>query len=442
MRIAIIGAGPTGLVAALKLTQKNHQVIIFEKEKYPGGLMAGFKNKGWDWPLERFYHHLFTSDKTAIRLINELDLKEKFFFKEPKTSIFKNKQINRFDSAISLIKFPYLSLKERIRAGIATLSLKLTDNWPELEKIKAKEGLIDLYGQKTYEVLWKPLLKGKFGKFYQQISMAWFWARIKKRSTSLGYLEGGFQILIDKLAEKIKQNGGQILLNHEIKNSNELIHWSKFDKVVFTTPTETFLKIMKDKLPQDYSKNKVLPKAGSYKQELSQFKMMGTINLVLSLKESFLTEGTYWLNINDKSYPFVAVVEHTNFIDKSHYNNQTILYVGGYYPQNHRYFKMPKEAILKEWLPYLQKINPKFNQLFPRSGIPLRGTIINYQLFSSLYAQPIVPINYSKNIPAHQTPIKNIYLANMQQICPWDRGLNYAIGMGKKIANLIENEEI
>jgi len=415
MRLAIIGAGFTGLTAAYQLSQKGHQITIFEKEKEAGGLAGGFKQKGCDWPLDYFYHHLFPSDKAVKKLISELGLNSKLFFEKPKTSIYKSGQTAQFDSPFSLLKFPHLSWPQKIRTGLISLYLKLINHWQGLEKIKATQWLKKFYGQKTYQILWEPLLKAKFGEFFDQIPTSWFWARIKKRSSKLGYLKGGFQTLINELAKKIKANEGKIYLNHEIIHYNELIHHSQFDRIIFTTPTEIFLKIMKDKLPQDYQ------------QKLSQLKMIGVVYLILTLKESFLKDKTYWLNVNNNSFPFVAMVEHTNFINKAHYGNHHILYVGGYYSQNHRYFKMSKEAILKEWSPYLKKINPVFSQLL----------IINYSLFINLYAQPIVPLNYSKIIPSYQTPIKNVFLADMQQVYPWDRGINYAIAEGEKIAQLV-----
>jgi protoporphyrinogen oxidase len=370
--------------------------------------------------VDYFYHHLFPSDNTAIKLISELGLEKKFFFEEPKTSILFQNQISQFDSPLSLLTFPHLSLPQKIRTGIVTAYLKLSNSWQGLEKITATQWLKKSYGEKVYQVIWEPLLKAKFGEFYNQIPASWFWARIQKRSTKLGYIEGSFQTLIDKLVEKIKQNNGQIFFNHEIKNSNELIHWSKFDRIIFTTPVSVFLKILKNTSKVGFDSFEV--------EKLEKLKMIGALNLVLTLKESFLTDGTYWLNVNDNSFPFVAVVEHTNFIDKSHYGNHSILYVGGYYPQNHRYFKMKKEEILKEWTPYLQKINPDFH--FSRY-------VMRYTLYANQFAQPIVPLNYSGIIPPHQTPAKNIFLANMQQVYPWDRGVNYAIEIGEKIAKLI-----
>lgn len=400
MEIAIIGAGLTGLTAGYRLSEKGHRVVIFEKEKFTGGLAAGFKKENWDWHLESFFHHLFTNDVHAKNLIKELGLEKRLFYLRPKTSIFKKGKISQFDSPLSVLKFPLLSFPERLRTGLITLFLKTYPDWRNFEKIKASSWLEKYYGKKVYRILWQPLLKSKFSDQADKISMVWFWARIKKRSARLGYLEGGFQVLVDKLIEKIKENGGEIYLNQPVNRLNDL---EKFNKIIITTPTKTFFP--KTNLPE----------------------MLGALNLILELKEPFFKDNTYWLNINEENFPFVAVVEHTNFIDPKFYGGHHLLYIGGYYPQNHRYFKMNKEELFDEWLPYLKKINPKFNQ----------SLIISHQSSFNLFAQPVIPINYSKLILPHQTPIPNVFLANMQQIYPWDRGINYAIELGNKIAKLI-----
>jgi protoporphyrinogen oxidase len=411
MRIAIIGAGFAGLTVALKLSQKGHYVTIFEKEKRAGGLAGGFKETNCKWPLDFFYHHLFTNDKAAKKLLKELEIK--ILWAKPKTSILKNNQIYRFDSPISILSFPFFSLSDKIHLSLASLYLKITNYWQPLEKITAVNWLKKFYGGKTYQVLWKPLLKSKFSKSYKQIPASWFWARIKKRTTSLGYPQGGFQFLANQLVSVIKKNGGQFYFQKEIKSFNELE--GRFDKTIFTVPVPIFLKIMGKKLPQNYQ------------QDLKQLKIIGAVYLILILKKPFLTGETYWLNVNDSSFPFVAMVEHTNFINKSHYNHHSILYIGGYYSQDHRYFKMKKEDIFKEWLPYIQKIRPDFNL----------SSFAHYSLFTNSYAQPIISLNYSKIIPSYQTPVKDVFLACMQQVYPWDRGVNYAIELGQKIAKKI-----
>ncbi len=397
MRIAVVGGGITGLTAAYRLSQKGHQVTLLEKENYLGGLAAGFKKKNWHWSLENFFHHLFVSDQAAKNLITELGLSSKLFYRRPKTSIFLQNKISQFDSPFSLLRFHHLSFLERTKVGIIMTYLKGSHRWQQLEKMTAQVWLTQTMGEKPYRLLWQPLLRGKFGRLADQISMAWFWARIKKRSSKLGYFEGGFQILIEKLAQEIKANNGQIKLNQEI--SLEEIKDNKFDKTIVTVSTQKFFKT---NLPP----------------------MLGAINLVLVLQEKFLTDGTYWLNINENGFPFIAVVEHTNFIDPQNYAGDHLLYVGGYYPQDHRYFKMTKKGVLKEFLPYLKKINPQ---------IKIKDSF----LLINQFAQPVVPPNYRKIIPQMKTSIPNVYLANMQMVYPWDRGINYAIELGEKIVEEI-----
>ncbi len=119
----------------------------------------------------------------------------------------------------------------------------------------------------------------------------------------------------------------------------------------------------------------------------------------------------------------MAIVEHTNFMDKKYYNNEHIVYLGNYLPFDHEYMKMEKDQLLKIYDPILKKINPNY-QL----------SIINSQLFKVPFAQPIIPVNYSKIVPPFETPLSNVYLANIQQVYPWDRGTNYAVELGQKVA--------
>ena len=125
----------------------------------------------------------------------------------------------------------------------------------------------------------------------------------------------------------------------------------------------------------------------------------------------------------------MAIVEHTNFMDKKHYNNEHLIYLGNYLDKDHKYFKMSGQQIFKIYSPFLKKINNNFEK-----------DIIGIEAFKVPFAQPIIPVNYSKMIPEFKTPIKNVYLANMQQVYPWDRGTNYAVELGEKISEIVLND--
>lgn len=416
-RVAIIGAGFAGLTAAYELINREElEICLFEKENKPGGLAVGFKHKNWKWSLEQAYHHLFTSDNFAINLAKELEIP--VIFKRPITSTYIHNEIVQLDSPFSLIKYPFLPVFDKLKVAATLAYLKFNSNWQPFEKITAKEWLTKHQGEKAYQELWEPLFTGKFGKYTDQISMAWFWARIFKRSQSLGYIEGGFQTLAEKLAGNIISRGGKIRYNTpvakiEYKNSKWSIQNNIFDYIICTTPMPVFIKSFPG-LPQGYI------------QKYTQIEHLHALNLVLELKKPFLKN--YWLNINDSSFPFLAVVEHTNFMDKKYYNNRHLLYVGNYLPRNHKFFQMSKQELFKLFIPYLNKINPSYD---------FDICTLSFELFTGPFAQPVITTNYSKILPPYTTPLPNLYIGNLDSVYPWDRGTNYAIELGKKLAQLI-----
>ena len=423
MRIGIIGAGFTGLSAAYFLSKVGHKVSVFEKDSGPGGLALGYKEKGWKWSLEKHYHHWFTNDSSVLNLAKEINYK--VIIKRSKTSVYVGGQIYQLDSPISVLKFPLLSFLERVRMGIVVAFLKYNPFWRPLEKINTKSFLEKTMGEKIYGLIWEPQLTNKFGGMEDNISLAWFWARIRKRTPSLAYPEGGFLNFAEALVSKIRDLGGEVSFETEVlrlgkKSSKVLIKTDEgekiFDKVIVTLPSFFFIKIAPS-----------LPK--HYKESLMKLKGLGAVNLVLRLKDKFLKDGTYWLSVCDKASPIMAIVDHSNFMETRNYNNESIVYLGNYLPVGHKYFVMDKESILKIYDPFLKKINRTY-----------KDNLLCYEVFKAPFAQPIIPVNYSRIIPSFETPIKNVYLANIQQVYPWDRGTNYAVELGEKIAKLIANE--
>lgn len=411
--------------AAYRLAKNGNEVTLFEKDSYPGGLAVGYKEKGWDWTLERYYHHWFTNDDEVLNLAKEIN--HDVIITRPHTNWFIHDKIYEFDSIPAALKFKELSVINRVR-NLATLALfRFNPFWKPLERIHATTFLPRLMGQKTYSLLWEPLFVNKFGPYAKDVSLAWFWARIKKRTQSLAYPKGGFLRFTEAIIAKIRSHNGEVLFNAEITNltsekeikitymHNSKTHTKTFDKAIVTLPSFLFLKIA----PQ-------LPE--SYKKSLSNLKGLGATNIVLRLKKPFFPDNTYWLSIADPSSPIMAIVEHTNFMDKARYNNEHLVYLGNYLALDDPRFPLSKQELMKKYAPYLRKINPDYHK-----------NLIDFELFKTPFAQPIIPINYSKLLPPFATPLKNVYLANIQQVYPWDRGTNYAVELGEKVAKLIMN---
>jgi protoporphyrinogen oxidase len=432
MKIAIIGAGFTGLSAAYQLAKKDHTVTVFEKDAKPGGLAIGYQEKDWDWTMESHYHHWFTNandavnhDQTVLNLAKEIG--HEVLKRRPKTSVYVDGEIFQFDSPVKVLQFPKLSIFERLRMAGVVGVIRYDPFWRPLEKVNASTFLPKVMGQKAYKMIWEPQFINKFGKYADDVSLAWFWARLASRTPTLAYPEGGFLKFADHLVAEIEKQNGTFLFNSEVlevtdkgtikiifKNKQEKTQTQTFDKVIFTLPSFLFLKTV-PQLPQ------------SYKSKFNTLKSLGATNLILRLKKPFFTDNTYWLSVCDPTSPVMAIVEHTNFMDKKHYNNEHLVYLGNYLTQDDEKYQMDKDEQLKLFDPFLKKINSEY-----------RKNLIGYHLFKAPFAQPVIPTNYSTMIPSMITPLKNIFLANIDQVYPWDRGTSNAVAMGEKVAKLIK----
>jgi protoporphyrinogen oxidase len=422
MKIAVIGAGYGGLSAAFDFARAGHQVIIYEANDRPGGLASGFKEEGWDWSVETYYHHWFASDQHMLGLIDELGFSDKVLFPRPFTVMLYNEKFYPFDSILQALLFPGLGWGiNKIRFGLVGLYLRLTNNWQALEKTTVDAWMRKWAGNKVYETMWEPMMKGKFGSHYQDVNMAWMWARIHARTSKLGTYRGGFQAFADDFAAVLKNMGVELRLSTPVEEiTGDLLITSlqgseNFDKILVTTSPGLLSKLVPS-LPD------------SYQAGIKNLKSMGAIVLTLSLKKQLSKDGYYWFNLpKDQGYPFLAVVEHTNYLSPEYFGGDHIIYCGDYRDANHPYFDMTKEQILEKFLPSLKRLNPDFDP----------GWVKKSWLYRTKYAQPVPELNHSQNIPPLETPLPGLYFASMSQVYPWDRGTNFAVEIGRRAAKLM-----
>ena len=434
MRVGIIGGGAAGLAAAYELTKRGHFAEVFERAPFLAGQASTFSVGGGQ--LEKGYHHLFVSDVDMASLIQELGLEGQLAWLESSVGLFYGGKIWNFSTPMDLLRFRPLSLFDRLRVGWWTLVLQKTRNWRKFEGVTAEHWLQRHMGRRAYEVIWEPLLRGKFGDYFEQVGMTWIWGKIYLRVASrgkglqkerLGYPMGSFGEVFETLAQRVVELGGEVHIGADVKRTvvevqtatglevelpGQPAETRDYDAIISTTPSYVFTRLAPS-LPDDY------------RELLESANYLSAVLVVLELDQPLSSK--YWLNVADRSLPFVGIIEHTNMIDKSLYGGRHIVYLTNYPDPKSELYQKNGEQLLEDFIPHLKKINPDFD----------RSWILDYHHHKVDAAQPIIGVNYSQRIPEHRTPIENLYLANTTQIYPEDRGTNYSVRMGRQVARMV-----
>ncbi len=432
-QVGIIGGGMAGLTAALRLAQAGHAVTLWERGQRLGGQAAAFPVAGTY--LELFYHHLFQSDEAITALAAEVGVGDNLVWLPSNVGYFSEGKIWPLNGALDLLKLGFIPLHDRVRLGLVTAYLQRVRKWERFEHVTADRWLRRALGQNAYDKTLGAQLKAKFGSYYDQVAMVWFWGKIWLRTTSrrspldqekLGYFRGSFNVIIDALAEACRAAGVDIVtgsgpsgVREAAGGGVELVFDDRVerrDTVIATVPSSVFLRLAPSI-------------TGAYRDTLSKLTYEAAAVAILQMDRP-LTD-IYWLNIADPDIPFTGVIEHTNFVGPEHYGGSHFLYLSKYMEPDHPYFALSDEDLVAEYLPFLKRINLDFDESW----------VQKWWVFRERAAQPIVMLDHRKRIPAHQTPIPGLYLANTTQIYPEDRGTNYSVRLGNDIAKIVRDDQ-
>lgn len=424
-RVAVVGGGISGLSAAYFALQKGFSVKLLESSDRLGGLAASFDFNGLT--IEKYYHFICGGDYKLIEFSRRLGIGDKIEFQPSKTAIYYNGRYYTFGSPLDLLRFTPVSLTSRLKFGLNIIYSKYAKGWEKLDEISAKEWLCQRIGEKAYNVVWHPLLKIKFGIYYDRISAAWVWHRIYRVATSrknplskekMGYFVGGSQTLMNEVKNKIKESGGSIHLNSKVQRIAKKNHTFEltlesgqrfdFDRVVLAVPLPIAAEIIKNLAPE-------------YARKLSSIIFFGVVCGIFRVKEK--VTDVFWLNINDSRIEANGLVEYTNLNPLKQISPDKIVYIPLYVPVEDKWFSINEESLRSEFFDMLKMIKPKLTE----------SAILDFRAFKSPYAQAICTVGFKDKMPSVTTPIKDLFILDSTQVYPSDRALSALIGLAEKM---------
>ena len=430
--VAVVGGGFAGLSAAMTLARGGLKVVVLEASDRPGGLASTFTFAD-GVEVERFYHHWFTNDRHVPELVAELGLDDDVVTMSSRTGMYLNGRIWQLSSPLDLLRFGALPLRDRIRLGVSTLRVRRVSDWRAIEHLSIREWLEPLCGRRAYEAVWEPLVRAKFGRYADEINAVWMWKKLVLRGGSrsstaggeqLAYFRGGFGRLAEAIAADVVAHGGEVRYGAQVDgvevdggrvSALRLADGSTVaaDRVLLTPSLEVIASLFDGAAPEDWLAS------------LRRVEYLGNMCLVLRLTKSL--SDTYWLNVNDPGFPFVGVIEHTNFDAPAHYGGDRIAYLSRYLDTDDPVWAMSDDEHLAYAVEHLQRMFPAFDASWVRE----------HRTWRARYAQPVTTRGYSTFVPSHETPFANATVASMAQIYPEDRGTNYAIREGRAAARLL-----
>lgn len=429
--VVIVGAGFTGLAAALDLAKAGRKVLVLERDSVPGGLAGTFEFQD-GVRIEKFYHHWFNNDEFVPQLVNELGLSGEMVTLPSRTGMYFNGKQWRLSTPWDLIRFKPLSLLSRIRLGLLVFRVRQIKDWRSIEHLSIREWLEPLCGKEAFRVVWEPLIRAKFSIYADQVSAVWFWKKLVLRGSTrdskggeqLAYFKGGFGKLAHALEDAIRCHAGEIRYGErvtDLRSDSQGVSRLTSSSGEFSASHYLFtpaFPVIAD-IFQDHVDTSVL-------ERWRRVNYLGNMCLVLELDRSL--SDTYWLNVNDPGFPFVGVIEHTNFDLPENYNHKRVVYLSRYLPTDDPLWRCADADYLEFAIGHIKRMFPAFDPSW----------ILDYRVWRAEYAQPITERGYSGYVPDHETPFQNASISTMAHIYPEDRGTNYAIREGRLAARRID----
>ncbi len=468
--IAIIGSGFLGLTLALRLSEAGNLVTVYESAPEIGGLASAWQIGDVVW--DKHYHVTLLSDSFTRKIVEEIGLKDEFEWVETKTGFYTDGKLVSMSNTLEFLQFPPLDLISKFRLGGTIFYASRVKDWKALEKISVEDWLTKLSGKKTFEKMWKPLLKAKLGLAYKETSAAFIWSTTQRmyaaRNSGLkkemfGYVRGGYARVLERFGEHLKAKGVEIRLNsrvekiekidenikifpaktqsseeeiypqmntdgHRLKIGNDSVAVSELPAVVGSLRLNNqnnteFAENQFDQVILTCPSNvaaKLCPQLSEKeKAKLTNIKYQGIVCASVLIKKSL--SNFYVTNITDET-PFTGIIEMSALVDKKEFGDNALVYLPKYVAPDDELFEKSDAEIEEIFLSALEKMYAYFK----------REDVVAFKISRVRQVFPLPTIDYSANVPSVKTSIDNLFIVNSAQITNGTLNVNETIQLAER----------
>ncbi len=458
-KIAIIGSGFLGLTLALRLAETGAKVTVYESAPEIGGLAGAWQIGDVVW--DKHYHVTLLSDSFTRKVVEEIGLGDEFEWVETKTGFYTDGNLVSMSNTLEFLQFPPLDLISKFRLGATIFYASRVKDWKALEKISVEDWLTKLSGKRTFEKMWKPLLKAKLGEAYKETSAAFIWATIQRmyaaRNSGLkkemfGYVRGGYGKVLERFGEHLQAESVEIKTNSRVENIESVDESIRIFATEFTENTERKQKVEENAVAVNLKKlsevsvrsvnsvannsfetfdsviltcpsnvaAKICPQlTDEEKRKLENIKYQGIVCASVLMKKS-LSEF-YVTNITDET-PFTGIIEMSALVDKAEFGGDALVYLPKYVAPDDDLFEKSDAEIEEIFLAALEKMYPHFS----------RADVSAFKISRVRQVFPLPTLDYSANVPSVETSIENLYIVNSAQITNGTLNVNETIQLAER----------
>lgn len=422
-RWCIVGGGMLGLALAHRLAAPGREITVMEASDRLGGLADAWTVGPVTW--DRHYHVTLMSDLHMRRLLDEIGLGDEMNWRTTRTDFYENGRFHPLNNAIDFLRFPPLGLIDKARLAFTILYASRLKNGVALEAVPVKNWLVKLSGRRTYERIWKPLLRAKLGDNHRIVSASFIWSVINRFYSArragiakemFGYVTGGYERIVSTLVESLRLRGvacrhGQPVLDIAKGKDGVVVRTPKgketFDRVVVTAPGSHAARMCSGLTEAE-------------RDRLAALRYQGVVCASVVLKKPL--RGRYLTYVADEAIPFTGVIEMTAVVDRETFGGLSLVYLPHYLPADHPMFDEDEEAIRARCLDRLKAMYPHIGD----------DDVVAFRVSRARTVMAVQQLYYSRAVPPMETSVPGLHIVNSAQIINGNLNVDEMIGLAER----------